>query len=255
MRKGMGKGKGKGYKNLVGVDSRIHSMSAKGVKQPQKLNLYQQAVIKAKENFNQEFILNDGGVIDLKKGNFQNFGVFSNRNKYDSKEFATLKEAQEYINEIKRKEALDSDIPYQIQELKKKGYDLEKASEVVAELNNSNINYVSEKYLESQIGTKKIQKDEVDNIINKKIEALNKLIPFEGGNRRFTYSSKTKDPVLNTRASKEEASMLILKLTGKEQIEYDNSLSVAGAKIHYGEIERYPVKFVYRKGYLTIISK
>jgi len=38
MRKGMGKGTGKGYKNLVGTDKRIHSMSARGIKQPQKMN-------------------------------------------------------------------------------------------------------------------------------------------------------------------------------------------------------------------------
>lgn len=36
-RKGMGKGKGKGYKNIQGRDSRIHSQSAKGMKQPQKI--------------------------------------------------------------------------------------------------------------------------------------------------------------------------------------------------------------------------
>lgn len=36
-RKGMGKGKGKGYKNMLGVDKKIHSMSAKGIKQPQKI--------------------------------------------------------------------------------------------------------------------------------------------------------------------------------------------------------------------------
>lgn len=38
-RKGMGQGRGKGYKNMVGGDSKIHSLSAKGVKQPQKLNI------------------------------------------------------------------------------------------------------------------------------------------------------------------------------------------------------------------------
>jgi len=34
-RKGMGRGTGKGYKNLISRDKRIHSMSAKGIKQPQ----------------------------------------------------------------------------------------------------------------------------------------------------------------------------------------------------------------------------
>lgn len=37
MRKGMGRGRGKGYKNIMGRDPRIHSMSAKGQKQPQRI--------------------------------------------------------------------------------------------------------------------------------------------------------------------------------------------------------------------------
>jgi len=37
-RKGMGKGTGKGYKNMIGVDSKIHSLSAKGIKQPNQVN-------------------------------------------------------------------------------------------------------------------------------------------------------------------------------------------------------------------------
>jgi len=36
-RKGMAKGTGKGYKNMMANDKRVHSMSAKGIKQPQKL--------------------------------------------------------------------------------------------------------------------------------------------------------------------------------------------------------------------------
>ena len=38
-RKGMGQGKGKGYKNIIGKDPMVHSQSAKGVKQPQNINL------------------------------------------------------------------------------------------------------------------------------------------------------------------------------------------------------------------------
>ncbi len=37
VRKGMGKGTGKGYKNLMGSDKKIHSQSAKGIKQPQRV--------------------------------------------------------------------------------------------------------------------------------------------------------------------------------------------------------------------------
>lgn len=47
MRKGLGKGKGKGYKNiLMGKDPKIHSQSAKGMKQPQKLSPRVQALLK-----------------------------------------------------------------------------------------------------------------------------------------------------------------------------------------------------------------
>jgi len=38
-RKGLGKGKGKGYKNLQGRDPKVHSDSARGRKQPQKINI------------------------------------------------------------------------------------------------------------------------------------------------------------------------------------------------------------------------
>jgi len=56
-RKGMGKGTGKGYKNMIGVDSKVHSMSAKGVKQPQKIN-----AIVNKTLTNQFKIINDNNV-------------------------------------------------------------------------------------------------------------------------------------------------------------------------------------------------
>ena len=36
-RKGLGTGTGKGYKNMMGKDPMIHSQSAKGMKQPQKI--------------------------------------------------------------------------------------------------------------------------------------------------------------------------------------------------------------------------
>lgn len=34
----MGQGRGKGYKNMMGTDSRIHSLSSRGIKQPQRIN-------------------------------------------------------------------------------------------------------------------------------------------------------------------------------------------------------------------------
>ncbi len=38
-RNGMGTGTGKGYKNILGNDRTIHSQSARGIKQPQKVNV------------------------------------------------------------------------------------------------------------------------------------------------------------------------------------------------------------------------
>jgi len=40
VRRGLGKGKGKGYKNIMGKDPKVHSMSAKGMKQPQRIKEY-----------------------------------------------------------------------------------------------------------------------------------------------------------------------------------------------------------------------
>ena len=39
-RKGMGNGTGKGYKNIMGSDPRVHSQSSKGIKQPQQVHTF-----------------------------------------------------------------------------------------------------------------------------------------------------------------------------------------------------------------------
>ena len=39
-RKGLGKGKGKGYSNIAPTDPKIHSDSANGIKQPQKVSIF-----------------------------------------------------------------------------------------------------------------------------------------------------------------------------------------------------------------------
>jgi len=46
MRKGQAKGQGKGYKNLRNFpkDPKVHSMSAKGMKQPQRINIPREIV-------------------------------------------------------------------------------------------------------------------------------------------------------------------------------------------------------------------
>ena len=50
MRKGMGRGRGKGYKNIQGGDPKVHSQSAKGRKQPQKLSPRVEAMLKNNPN-------------------------------------------------------------------------------------------------------------------------------------------------------------------------------------------------------------
>ena len=69
MRKGLGKGKGRGYKNIAGKDPKVHSQSAKGMKQPQKIpNVIEKSIyaddLKDKiGNWKQE--------LSLKSGTFQ----------------------------------------------------------------------------------------------------------------------------------------------------------------------------------------
>jgi len=72
-RKGMMKGRGRGYKNVMGKDPYVHSQSAKGIKQPQriphipmpikkKVNLYVQlsdATQKEVNNFPMQFAFSD----------------------------------------------------------------------------------------------------------------------------------------------------------------------------------------------------
>jgi len=49
-RKGLMKGKGKGYKNVIGKDPYVHSQSARGIKQPQKINVTLKRVCYGRED-------------------------------------------------------------------------------------------------------------------------------------------------------------------------------------------------------------
>jgi len=46
IRKGLGKGKGKGYKNIIPRDPRVHSLSRRGIKQPQRVSPRIQKMLK-----------------------------------------------------------------------------------------------------------------------------------------------------------------------------------------------------------------
>jgi len=135
MRKGMGRGTGKGYKNLVGTDKRIHSMSAKGIKQPQCIRV--NAMVRAKKPKNKlaEIIFDkhfkdmpqpkdiqviERGLIDINKAYEYNFtiigknfayGVVVVKNNIDgstqllfseTKTFDSPIEAETYIKSIKK---------------------------------------------------------------------------------------------------------------------------------------------------------
>jgi len=65
-RKGLGKGKGKGYKNLQGRDPKIHSDSARGRKQPQKIPEYQMRTSNI-NNSPSDLIYNNFGIYMTKE--------------------------------------------------------------------------------------------------------------------------------------------------------------------------------------------
>lgn len=79
-RKGMMKGRGKGYKNVLGKDPMIHSQSAKGIKQPQRIPINIKAFIQSNKDLvnkelqnknkldNIEFNDNAVEVVKTKKG-------------------------------------------------------------------------------------------------------------------------------------------------------------------------------------------
>ena len=72
-RKGMMVGKGSGYKNVVGRDPSVHSQSAKGIKQPQSVNI----ITPKKELKKYEILMlgNDGDskVVYIKLGSKADF--------------------------------------------------------------------------------------------------------------------------------------------------------------------------------------
>jgi len=65
-RKGLMKGKGRGYKNVIGKDPYVHSQSARGIKQPQRIN---PLVTKGKWNVSRTF----GSDIPIGKIRFEPF--------------------------------------------------------------------------------------------------------------------------------------------------------------------------------------
>jgi len=105
-RKGLGKGKGKGYKNIVGKDPKIHSDSSKGRKQPQKLSPRVNAMLQKNpklkdKNFKQ---LQKSGVFLKYQGDADKDGV---KNIKDCKPLDVKRHKDEPVTEIKYDYGLD----------------------------------------------------------------------------------------------------------------------------------------------------
>jgi len=77
MRKGLGKGRGQGYKNLVRRDKVIHSQSAKGIKQPQRIKQIRINPLKLKDQavFYDSLWDNNKGIFYRGTANGKGLGV------------------------------------------------------------------------------------------------------------------------------------------------------------------------------------
>jgi len=97
MRKGIGKGTGRGYKNMLGNDPRVHSMSAKGLKQPQRLNPIINQGFKDVDNFVEEI------ETSKKKGFIQRATDRVNQEREKLKQ-SKIKNQLEELKEVRRPE-------------------------------------------------------------------------------------------------------------------------------------------------------
>jgi len=115
MRKGMMLGKGKGYKNVIGSDPRVHGQSAQGMKQPQKMpqlmrgDLVTGRFIKTKgqvvstKPFSVKYNIGDKKAVRLSNPKFWEKGGKNNPNTYyvigmdnQKRYFQTKKEADKF---------------------------------------------------------------------------------------------------------------------------------------------------------------
>jgi len=99
MRKGLGKGKGKGYKNMMGKDPKVHSQSARGRKQPQKIPM-----------------MKDLSQRQISNRNYENYLINSiNTEGYDLKEEPkTVKAKLQFVKDTFRDEYWNNNQPAQM---------------------------------------------------------------------------------------------------------------------------------------------
>jgi len=98
-RKGLGKGQGMGYKNITGVDSNIHSESAKGVKQPQKISIFTRLGNSAKTTGDRV-----SKLIEQKKLEAENKRKetrLMEQRELETPEFKKLKSQEKRVNELR----------------------------------------------------------------------------------------------------------------------------------------------------------
>ena len=78
VRRGMGKGQGKGYKNLAGKDPMVHSQSARGMKQPQRVNIPIQTKPKLTEEEKEAFEIFGDDFFKLRDNLISDYGKIEN---------------------------------------------------------------------------------------------------------------------------------------------------------------------------------
>lgn len=110
VRKGMGKGKGKGYKNIQGRDSRIHSQSAKGIKTAQKLSPRVEAMLKKNPKLKNKTFkqLQKKGVFLKYQGDVDGDGV---KNVKDCRPLNPKMHRDERVKEIEFDPSVENEVP------------------------------------------------------------------------------------------------------------------------------------------------
>jgi hypothetical protein len=107
-RKGMMVGKGSGYKNVVGRDPAVHSQSAKGIKQPQAVNIItpkkESPISISGHNYSMDI---DGNKMKLSLGNLSDAGWYWDGKEEDFTGFLirlnSSQEKQKFLNDLKEK--------------------------------------------------------------------------------------------------------------------------------------------------------
>ncbi len=163
-RKGIGQGTGKGYKNILGNDSNIHSQSAQGIKQPTNMN---ETKLDAMDN---QVLANKKGFGTKTKEIFQK-GYSKN------KEFIQKKLEEQKQRKEAQKEDLLSDIGHPLQRKMEKQYERVRTLEKHhSEANDNKKEQLELKLEEERKQYREIQEEvtkiNVQDLTNKQLEQI-----------------------------------------------------------------------------------